>query len=348
MKTTALLDSTRSKLLDCIVKLGIDPSQFPQIIANLDHSIDCCKQIDGEVATELASSDLADKISVVIMGSYGRLEASMLSDVDYLLVASEKLNSGVEAKLREQLKLIVERHQSDKVMLAQDRLFGKVFVVETLLKVIGGFKDVSENLTARMLLLLESVCVYNPKLCESAYRELWEEYTAKAVKKKRPPQLLMNEVLRYYRTLCVDYKYKVDIQMKPWAIRNIKLRHSRKFLCFSTMLSILDSIRDGGCDFDNLFMMLDEPPILKLGQVMVNRGLVGLRDPFFKYDSFLRVISDEALRTDLKDLKYEERETSKTYVTLRQDSYRFQDALIDVVRQLGSGFEDLVYRYFLF
>ena len=146
----ALLEATRSSLLESFVTLGIDLVQIPQVMGNLEHSIDCCRQIEGEVAAELGSSVIANKISVVLMGSYGRLEASKLSDVDYLLIASEELDKGSEAMVKDKLKAIVERHQTDKVVLAEDRLFGKTLVVESLMKDIGGFKDVGESLTARM------------------------------------------------------------------------------------------------------------------------------------------------------------------------------------------------------
>jgi len=64
-------------------------------------------------------------------------------------------------------------------------------------------------------------------------------YTKTAKEKGGYPRALINELIRYYKTVAVDYLYKVEETNKPWALRNLKLRHSRKFWFFSTIALIL-------------------------------------------------------------------------------------------------------------
>lgn len=46
----------------------------------------------------------------------------------------------------------------------------------------------------------------------------------------------LNDLIRYYRTICVDFEYKTFEANKPWGIRNIKLIFSRKLIYFSGVL----------------------------------------------------------------------------------------------------------------
>jgi hypothetical protein len=49
-----------------------------------------------------------------------------------------------------------------------------------------------------------------------------------------------NDIARYYNTLCIEYKAKIDEEGKDWCTRNMKLRHSRKLWYFSNILSIVN------------------------------------------------------------------------------------------------------------
>ncbi len=110
-----------------------------------------------------------------------------------------------------------------------------------MLESLGAPHDDSENLfTARMLLLLESRCVCG----EDAYAESLQRIIAYYFRDKRGkrsfrPLFLLNDLLRYWRTLCLNYELIRDNPSRPWRKKNINLKFSRMLTVFGTIFPIL-------------------------------------------------------------------------------------------------------------
>lgn len=164
--------------------------------------------------------------SVVLFGSWGRQELTNHSDDDWAILVDGAEGPGVRPSPSQIGGLIGEERKP-----GTQGIFGDVIFSYHLVKRIGLDADDNKNLTRRLLLLLESVAVVN----ESAHRDCWlrvlEGYLDDSVKSYRPPRFLLNDLIRYWRTICVDFVGKErEGAGQKWALRNLKLRLSRKAL----------------------------------------------------------------------------------------------------------------------
>lgn len=153
------------------------------------------------------------QVSVVVTGSFGRGEVTDGSDFDWMLLvdgASDPEHSALAGPILEALvKLDIKRPGPTET-------FGKLVSSHDLVHYIAGTKDTNENLTRRILLLLESTAVTNAPLRERVIRNVLARYIIhdRAIRGRsggfnRIPHFLLNDVVRYWRTMAADFASKM-------------------------------------------------------------------------------------------------------------------------------------------
>jgi hypothetical protein len=146
---------------------------------------------------------------------------------------------------------------------------------------VGGNKDCSAALTRRVLLLSEGIQAGGKFKIADVRKAVLGTYAGADRTRGRHVLSLCNDLARYYRTLCIEYKAKADDPDETWCTRNMKLRHSRKFWYFSCILSIVAIANqnpqgDDRCTVE-LLKAFEKPPYLRLFEAVEERqrGLVG-------------------------------------------------------------------------
>jgi hypothetical protein len=254
---------------------------------------------------ELANALEADSdVSIVLMGSWGRAELTSGSDDDFMVLVH-----GEERELvRPSVEAVAESFAKDPDGFkdpGREGVFGKAVFSQQLRDNIGLNEDTNSNLTRRLLMLLESVAVSGQTDYDAVRGELLEEYLEDAFRDYRPPRFFLNDITRYWRTLGVDFAAKVR-QRGPagWALRNAKLRTSRKLLYASGLIPVLrchELMRAEMVSF--LEDQLGMPPTDRLADAFLHYGdLEHGAQVLDAYDKFIQLLDDEEARGLLSSL----------------------------------------------
>ncbi|HZE05478.1 MAG TPA: hypothetical protein VE127_09655, partial [Solirubrobacteraceae bacterium] len=151
------------------------------------------------------------------------------------------------------------------------------------------------NLTRRLLLLLESVAVLNEPVHRNCRQRVLAGYLDESVKDYRPPRFLLNDLIRYWRTICVDFVGKERRGTgEKWALRNLKLGLSRKALFASGLLPILSCHRFAAADIGTfLEEAFEAPSIDRIATSFLEFGVLdaGVR-AVDAYDAFIGLLND--------------------------------------------------------
>jgi predicted nucleotidyltransferase len=276
-----------------------------------------------EIAKEIIPQDA--QVIVGVNGSVARREVTSGSDVDLFFLTT---GDDVAATHRVQ-ETFRERLKAEGVkMPAHGGVFEKPLMVRDLLSNIGGDDDTNEFLTRRMLYLLEGEWLYNPESFNTLRGQLVSHYVRDELEDHKLCRYLLNDVIRYWRTICVDFEEKTADGGKPRAIRLIKLRFARMMLYFGGVAAIA---RTGDVPAQQKRALLLEtfakPPAKRLTDTF---GEADMEQPIAAYATFLNAIDDTKIRDALERDGHEGLETEE-YLELVAVARDFRQGLQNVL-----------------
>ncbi|MBK5291133.1 MAG: hypothetical protein JJE04_05465 [Acidobacteriia bacterium] len=166
--------------------------------------------------------------------------------------------------------------------------------------------------------------------------------------------------------MAVDFAYKLRKRGgKGWAIRNIKLRMSRKLIYVSGLLACyrchLDySPEDRKVIFSNpdrhkevvehLEMVFHETPLESVAGILLRYPHLGetAKRIFSSYDEFIGILADDQSRTHLETLTEDRADEDEIYQRARQLSHSFREGLLDFFFDPPSKLDVLTKNYGVF
>lgn len=205
----------------------------------------------GELKAELKEAEklAADKACVYMTGSFGRGEASGYSDLDLFIAGKHRDSKPLLTGLDETLlkaTLIKATRKLGIPDFSGDGEYLQHYSVYQLVKTLGTPEDDAKNtFTARLLLVLESKSLLGGDVYEHVIAEAihayWRDYEDH--KDDFVPGFLANDILRLWRTFCVNYEARTSTepprQKAKRKLKNYKLKHSRLLTCYSSLLYLL-------------------------------------------------------------------------------------------------------------
>lgn len=265
------------------------------------------------------SARLSDNVeTVAIAGSFGRLEGSAQSDADYIIVVRDTGASSTEAD-----RAILQEETAKLGVSPPNKsgVFSEPRTREELIENAGAACETFDELGKRMLLLLESRPIFHESAFEKLLSDIFNKYADFVLGDgDKEFAYLLNDLIRYFRYICVNYQSNFWRQNEKWAIRNLKLRHSRIVMYAGLLFLLGESSKERGNKKVQLVREgLVLTPVERLAWVYERNK----DSSFFRilglYNVFVSRAADEAWRKQL-NIEYHDRYKCPEFSEMKANS----------------------------
>jgi hypothetical protein len=302
---------------------GVD---FPSLFAAQRRTEEALTERRRRLATLKVDGDAA----IVLMGSWGRGELTSGSDDDFMLLIDGEEREPVRPTIEEIWKVLGAKGKRP----GREEVFGVPVFSHDLCNKIGLEEDGNKNLTRRMLLVLESVSALGDDRCRDVKAAVLGKYLDRAVKAYRPPRFFLNDVIRYWRTIAVDFEAKHRSRDgEGWGLRNAKLRTSRTLLFASGLLPLLEChLFDEEAIPGYLAQSFDALPTDRVAEAFLRHKHMdaGAR-VFGAYDEFLAMLDDDRQRAALEVVAMEDQEFFEVFGTAKRLGKEIRSGLLSLL-----------------
>lgn len=273
---------------------------FQPLASRSDNTLDRLRKIREKF--EQNQEIFSDRrVTVFCAGSIGRKDSGKQSDLDLFVIADEPINLLDTYYFFAQLIKINDELGYDK--FSNDGEFLKVYSLQDLTNLTGTREEDSQNVfTARMLLLLESVPACNDFLYDEFLRAVINHYCrdAKDHSSSFKPLFLLNDALRYWRTLCLNYERIRHDEKRPWRKKNVNLKFSRMLTVFGTVLPLIAGHEHS---HEEIIELCKLSPLERLAKGLDALDAPELEGKFSKflesYEYFLKLKEEEKIQDNL-------------------------------------------------
>jgi hypothetical protein len=340
---------------DAPIQRHIDSRSWDSLEKARQHCDKALADVRGVCDAFLVGRRLRPKdVCCVVVGSVGRQEALEASDIDLIpvlrgpaaLAAFQPHDKDLRQGIKDKLKTKVSQGDDLTRCVSLEEL--------TDPESIGGEKDGSSALTKRILILTEGKQAGGKLPLKDVRQAVMKAYAGAERSRGRHVLSLCNDIARYYRTLCIEYKAKADDPVKDWCTRNVKLRHSRKFWYFSCLMTIV-ALADSNSQGDEpyiagLLEAFDKSPVQRLFNAVPeeHRGTAGrITEPFAW---FLEFMATQTHRDKMTQIAHKERYAmalDNPFPAVKFNSDRLHQEMLSLIDSLPAHQRRRILSWFL-
>lgn len=200
-------------------------------------------ELRNELRLAYPEGNLNNQICIYACGSMGRLEMTEKSDLDLFFVTEDNGFQDFTIPNLDKYLFFSKLYEINSRLKYQDPskdgMYWEFTPKKNLLDIGSRQEDYNNSFTARMLLLLESKPLYNEKAYKKIVKETIDKYFSDYTDYSDEfyPLFLMNDILRYWYTLTLNYEYrrddKDDVNKRYW--KRLKLKYARLITCYSML-----------------------------------------------------------------------------------------------------------------
>lgn len=317
--------------------------RYSALKKNWSFSVEFLKYLSAKCA-----SGLSDNVeTIAVAGSFGRLEGSRESDADYIMVVNDPQHASISAD-----KELLQKAIRDYGVSPPNKsgVFSQPRSRSQLIEPIGEADEKVDELGKRMLLLLESRPIFRADLFDTLVNQIFDKYAGDVmVDTDKEYAFLANDLIRYFRFICVNYQSNFWRQNEKWALRNLKLRHSR-IVMYSGLLFLLGeaSKHSGSGKVDTVRTHLSYTPLERLAWVYDKNDDGGFFRVLGLYNVFMSRLSDTAWRLQLKDVEYEGRYGVPAFAEMKANSDAFIAEFVRFIFARRGQWSERFFEYLFF
>ncbi|WP_143393592.1 hypothetical protein [Fimbriiglobus ruber] len=330
---------------------GINLPACPTLVGNWTKS----RVRIGQIREQLGKAGLPRAVrTLAVAGSLGRMEYGDASDCDLLVVLTDAARQNPAIANDAYARVWAALEPLDLELPKATGTFSSPTSEQHLCdkRNVGAPDEDLRVLAKRLLLLLETQPVYNDDEYEKLITGVVNSYAEGYVDRKPTKEwvFLLNDLIRYFRSLCVNYQWDFRTEHMKWPLRNTKLRHSRLAM-YGGLLLLL-----GQCSLETtdkvawLRRRLRMTPLERIAWTYTSNGedvakLLGF------YETFLSEISKSEVRTALNKAEpnsYEKRYEIPSYKALKDNSDGFVAELLRFTLARGGTWSSRFFEYLIY
>lgn len=183
----------------------------------------------------------------------------------------------------------------------------------------------------RIQLLLDCQPVYGVDAFRNTVDSIIERYTSGMVESDNETKwkYLLDDVIRYFRSLSVMYRWEARERPGYWRLRNVKLQHTRLMMYAGLLLLMGEADRQTGEGVDCLKDRLSLTALERVAYIYAQEGDENFSQIANCYERYLSRLDDSDYFNALIDDKDCEREGNAQYRELEENS---QELITELTR----------------